>query len=778
VDTIAFNVTGAGCDGSGVCTIVTGGLPQLTTALTIDGYSQAGAAVNTLAQGSNAKLKIVLASAGSGTALFVNATDVTIRGLVINGGFSRGIETLGGSVDVGAKVTGCFIGTDTTGLLPSFNTRGLNVSGANWQIGGSAAADRNVIAASDTAVFLNPITDSAVQGNLIGIKANGTERFSPAGATTGLAVAQSNGSILVGGSAPGAGNLIGGFLTGVFVNTALGGTITIHGNRIGTDSAGAIHLGNGRTGLMVDASDVIIGGAGAGEGNIIAFNGDAGVQVGPFSNGAHGVRIRGNSIHDNAQNVPPPASDLGIDLVIHDVNGAHYGVTANDPGDPDLGANGLQNYPLVNAVSASSVQGTLNSESSTLYTLDFYASTNCGTSGYGESEIYLGSTQVTTDGSGDASFNYSVSVPSGKKVTATATAPDGSTSEFSRCADLLPRYLEADTQAGATSDGNGVFEPGETGTVRPNWENPTELSLAATSTASALAGPAGASYSTVDSSSDYGQILKKTIGSCSTTFNCFTMFVSAPATRPAAHWDANFVETMSTREGAKPWKLHLGDSFQDVPRSQLFYKKIEAVFHNAITVGCDPTHYCPDDSVPRDQMAIFLARAIAHGGANVPASGSVGGKPYNCIAGGVSLYTDVPPTSIACKSIHYIAAQNVTTGCSPNLYCPTQLVTRAQMAIFVAKGIVAPAGGAGIPLVYTQPAPPHLSYSCDAAGTPHSYFTDVTPADAFCKHVNYLYLSNVVAGCSASQYCPNGNVTRGEMSKFLSNAFSLLLYGP
>ena len=282
----------------------------------------------------------------------------------------------------------------------------------------------------------------------------------------------------------------------------------------------------------------------------------------------------------------------------------------------------------------------------------------------------------------------------------------------------------------------------------------------------------------MDAASDYGSIFKKTIGSCATTSNCFTMFVSDPATRPAAHWDASFIETMSTREGATTWKLHLGDSFADVPRSQLFYKKIEAVFHYGVTVGCDASHYCPDAPVARDQMAIFLARAIAHGGANVPASGSVGGQPYNCAAGGVSLYADVAPTSIACKSIHYIAAQNVTTGCNPGLYCPTQLVTRSQMAIFVAKGVVAPAGGPGVPLTYTDPAPPHLSYSCDAAGTPHSYFTDVTPADSFCKHVNYLYLKNVIAGCSGSQYCPDANVTRGEMAKFLGNAFNLLLYGP
>ncbi len=769
----------AGCTAGGVCTITTGGMPSITAPVTIDGYTQSGAAFNTSSVGTNAVLKIVVKSASisSGTGFFLDSTDVTLRGLVI-ANFSKGIETLGGPTTVTVKVLGCFLGTDATGSATVYNNRDIDATGDSWQIGGSALADRNVIAVSSIGMTFFAPGDVTIQGNLIGVKASGTEVFPTSIGALGVQVANYSGTLTMGGSAAGAGNVIGGLANGVFLNNSLGGTATVYGNRFGTDSTGTLHLGNRLSALMVNAENVTVGGTAAGQANIIAFNGEGGVLVGPFTNAIAGISVRGNSIHDNGQGPSFPDSDLGIDLGFNDGSGGSYGPTANDSLDADDGPNGLQNYPLVNTVTASSIQGTLNSKANTNYTLDFYANTTCGVSGFGEGETYLGSMNKTTDGSGNASFTFSVTVPGGKKVTATATAPDGSTSEFSRCADLLPRFLDVDVQSGGTSDANGVLEPGETGQVRPNWENPTELAISATSTASALTGPAGAAYSTPDAANDYGPITQKTVGNCAVTANCFAMFVSAPATRPAQHWDANFVETMSTREGAKPWKLHIGDSFSDVPRTFTFYKKIEAVFHTGITLGCTPTTYCPNDNVPRDQMAIFIARAVAHGGGNVPVSGTVAGHPYNCVSGGVSLFVDVAPTSPACKSIHYIASKNVTTGCDATHYCPTGLVSRAQMAIFVAKGIVAPAGGAGIPLTYTDPAPPHLSYSCDAAGTPHSFFSDVTPADVFCKHVNYLYIKNIIAGCFSGHYCPDDGVTRGEMAKFLGNAFNLLLYGP
>ena len=106
-----------------------------------------------------------------------------------------------------------------------------------------------------------------------------------------------------------------------------------------------------------------------------------------------GNTIRLNSIHDN--------SGLGIDL------GGSGVPTPNDPVNPDTGPNNRQNYPvLTSAVAGSSlmVSGTLHSDPNQTFTLDFYASTAADPSGYGQGAVYVGSTTVTTDGGGNASF--------------------------------------------------------------------------------------------------------------------------------------------------------------------------------------------------------------------------------------------------------------------------------------------------------------------------------------------------------------------------------------
>ena len=99
------------------------------------------------------------------------------------------------------------------------------------------------------------------------------------------------------------------------------------------------------------------------------------------------------------------------------------------------------------------------------------------------------------------------------------------------------------------------------------------------------------------------------------------------------------------------------------------------------------------------------------------------------------------------------------------------------MAIFVAKGVFAPAGGGAIPQTYGPDPVTGHSYSC-APGTPNLHFSDVLVSDSFCKHAHYLWATGVISGCSATQYCPAGDVARDEMAKFLSNAFRLALYGP
>ena len=80
------------------------------------------------------------------------------------------------------------------------------------------------------------------------------------------------------------------------------------------------------------------------------------------------------------------------------------------------------------------VIGTLNSTASTTFDLDFYANPSCRARprAFLQAETYLGSIQVTTDGSGNATFNVLLPTPieAGSPVTATATDANGNTSEF------------------------------------------------------------------------------------------------------------------------------------------------------------------------------------------------------------------------------------------------------------------------------------------------------------------------------------------------------------
>ena len=329
------------------------------------------------------------------------------------------------------------------------------------------------------------------------------------------------------------------------------------------------------------------------------------------------------------------------------------------------------------------------------------------------------------------------------------------------------------------SDGNGVLEPEESVFVEPSWKNPTASAETPTGKASAFAGPAGPDYNLDDDAADYGTIGAGAVKGCHlATGNCYQMTVSTGGgARPSTHWDATFLETLTSGDPPKQWTLHVGDSFTDVPRSQPFYKRIETLLHAGITAGCTATTYCPTDPVSRGAMAIFIAKGISGGGANVPSSGTINAQPYDCGPGGHSLFTDVLPSDIFCKHVHYVATQNVTLGCATGKYCPADNVLRLDMASFIAKAVVAPAGGPGVPATYGPDPVTGLSYSC-SVGSPNVHFTDVPVTNTFCKHVHYLWARGMITGCSATKYCPTDPVTRDTMAKFLSAAFKLSLYGP
>jgi hypothetical protein len=144
--------------------------------------------------------------------------------------------------------------------------------------------------------------------------------------------------------------------------------------------------------------------------------------------------------------------------------------------------------------------------------------------------------------------------------------------------------------------------------------------------------------------------------------------------------------TGGTVEGRGSYNCVAGGTsvFSDVSPGNAACKAIHFIASRGITSGCTGSAYCPGNTVSRWQMAVFLAKSMA--GTGVPVSGSVPGKgSYNCVAGGSSVFSDVPAGEPGCKAIHFIAAQGVTSGCGGTLYCPSNNVTRDQMAVFMTR---------------------------------------------------------------------------------------------
>ncbi|MCB9775988.1 MAG: DUF4347 domain-containing protein [Nitrospiraceae bacterium] len=425
-DNIHFNIAGAG-----VHTISpTSALPTITGVVTIDGYTQTGSSVNTLSTGNDAVLQIELSgiSAGSANGLNVGAGSAgsTIKGLIINQFSLSGIQLS----STGNVVVGNWIGLNNTGTADQGNTvDGITISANNNIIGTSAVADRNVISGNDDeGVDVDPgISGAVIQNNYIGTDISGTAAIGNgqvgAGTWGGVLIDGDNNTI--GGSNAGEGNLISGNQHWGMLLYGTGNTML--GNQIGTNAGGTAAVGNVGEGILIGSGSHKIGGTTAGEGNLIAYNTSKGVSVTGGTNNS----ILGNRIHSN--------TGLGIDL-------GTSGVTANDAGDGDSGANNLQNFPVlwtadVNSPTQVTIDGTFNSTSSTTFRVEFFKNTVAtgeDSSSHGEGEAYLGFTTVTTDGSGNVSFNLTLtaSVTAGEYVTATATEDlgggnYGSTSEFS-----------------------------------------------------------------------------------------------------------------------------------------------------------------------------------------------------------------------------------------------------------------------------------------------------------------------------------------------------------
>ncbi len=487
-------VTGYGCDTTLRGNVISGNTGNGVEIVTTGG-GVSGNVVEDNRIGTNATGTVALPNGGHG--VYLNApigslTDNRIGGVepgvgnVISGNTGDGVR-ISGPGATGNVVQGNFIGTNATGTaaLPNVGS-GVRLSGASNTVGGTAAGAGNLISGNSGYGVSIWADGNTVAGNYIGLRASGTGTI-PNG-MHGIFISNSSDNIIGGatgeaGSPPG--NRISGNSDGIFVagtgsgdnrvwgnlisgnagagvsiseatDTSVGGEggmrniigdnggdgvdifgpsalgNTLQHNFIGTDETGTADLGNGGSGILVEnAGPNNIGSTLEGRGNTIAYNGADGITIILSGGGSHQKAILRNSIHDN--------SGLGIDL-------DDDGVTPNDGGDGDDGANGWQNFPVL-ADAESDGQNTfigsasLNSSPNKTYRIEFFASPDCDPSGFGEGGDFIGSTSAATNGSGEVvPFNISfggVVVPDGWFLTATATDPDNNTSEFSGCAEVV-----------------------------------------------------------------------------------------------------------------------------------------------------------------------------------------------------------------------------------------------------------------------------------------------------------------------------------------------------
>ena len=171
----------------------------------------------------------------------------------------------------------------------------------------------------------------------------------------------------------------------------------------------------------------------------------------------------------------------------------------------------------------------------------------------------------------------------------------------------------------------------------------------------------------------------------------------------------------------------------------VFEADIERLAAAGITKGCNPPsndRFCPDANVTRGQMAAFLVRAL------------------DLSAGPAGTFTD-DNGSIFEPSIEALAAAGITRGCNPptnDQFCPGSPVTRAQMAAFLRRALPG-----------------------SIATGPPAAFADIS-GTIFEADIEWLGASGITKGCNPptnDRFCPNNQVTRGQMAAFLVRALNL-----
>src|SRR5215510_14384559 len=286
-DTIVFNVAG-----TGVRTIALSSTLTITDDVTIDGWSE-GVFQGTAGYNGPPLIEVTRGGGGNYDGLTLLSGNSTVRGLVIDG--FQGNGSTGGSgivVNAGATATiqGNYIGTNAAGTAAKANDAwGIWLKSGGNVVGGTTAAERNVISGNGVDGIRVDGANNIIQGNYIGTDKSGTSAIGNTQDGIWLTNASNN---TIGGAVAGARNVISSNLWNGIEITGTGTGNVIQGNYVGTDATGTVALGNDSWGVRLASPSNLVGGTAPGAGNVISGNGVDGIYVDSVS----GNIIQGNYI--------------------------------------------------------------------------------------------------------------------------------------------------------------------------------------------------------------------------------------------------------------------------------------------------------------------------------------------------------------------------------------------------------------------------------------------------------------------------------------------------
>lgn len=406
-DNIVFFIPGVGPHEI----ILQSALPAVADQTSIYGDTQPGTIQASASSPAVLKIAINGAAVGAGASGLSLNNNCVVRGIAIYG-FDPEINIAGND----CLVWGCHIGLDITGTVPIGNAFDrIIVTGNNNTIGGFTPRLRNVIAGSNNGITVFPnASENYILGNYIGTDASGNNTISSNG-FDGISIS-SNANYIIDNVVVGYGSnniLISQWSEGFPVPS---GNFILD-NRIGHHADGSFSsFTNNCQGISINnAMNTGI------YDNTIYGNGCHGVLI--DGNFATGNLISNNSIYGNNG----IAINLGLDWV-----------TANDPGDGDIGPNLLLNYPVLvkakTTASKTKVKGAIDTPNPNTVRLEFYANPAPHATGYGDGQTLIGFAIPDSDGKIKADLDP---VAPGTYISAIAIDSENNTSEFSKSIEAI-----------------------------------------------------------------------------------------------------------------------------------------------------------------------------------------------------------------------------------------------------------------------------------------------------------------------------------------------------